>query len=77
MRKMDRAQLNRAYINTFLRQRELILNDIKDFLKAILDCLIDNSISVQIGRNLSPFIESLCLLHALYGYPMDGGEGKS
>ena len=84
-------QMKQAYRNLykkFKKHRNSILEDIKNFLRNALECLHKlNStvkekerVTVKISERLHRLIKSLCLIHALYGYPGelgDNAEGKS
>ena len=68
--------------DAFQIERSSILKDIEDFLFIALNCLhaffhlhpdVDTVISVDYVRRL---IKSLCLIHALYGYPVAIGKEK-
>jgi hypothetical protein len=69
----------------FLRERSRIFKDIKQFLSVVLKCCLQfgkmakdsstkSQIAAKIRINLPPLIESLCLIHALYGYPDSSGD---
>ena len=68
--------------DTFRIERSSILKDIKDFLFIALNFVhksfqlnpdLDTVINVEYVRRL---IKSLCLIHALYGYPVANGKEK-
>lgn len=68
--KMDRAEDEIPY---FKRERTNVFRDIKQFLMMTLTYFEEmeqlNFTPDVIAANLRPLIESLSLLHALYGYP--------
>ena len=89
---MDRSQCVQEIFDSFLGERKKILNDIEDFLEMALNhlnhCANRNEIEIptamishQIDIYLGSFLKSLCLIHALYGYPKkksdEEEEGKS
>ena len=59
----------------FLDERSSILNDIKQFLHIVLSFQQESiklaGVSLP-GEDVQKFIKSLCLIHALYGYPGEG-----
>jgi hypothetical protein len=63
------------WFHDFLEERGAILEDIREFLRAVLlYCLdmednLDFKPNVIANENLVSLIESLCLIHGLYGYP--------
>jgi hypothetical protein len=63
----------------FLKERGNIHKDIKDFLAMTLKfCNFIPKTFNELGRKkLHSLIESLCLIHALYGYPNSDKIGKS
>jgi hypothetical protein len=73
------------YFQKFLEERCSIHKDIKDFLYMVLKCCLkleetasDSAVSSQkfteTSEKLQSLIKSLCLIHALYGYPNETGK---
>ncbi len=66
--------INEKY-GEFTEERGTVFNDIEQFLQMILVYFEDMEENRKFKRHviatakLQPLIESLCLLHALYGYP--------
>ena len=63
----------------FTEERGKALNDIEQFLQMILAYFEDMEEKRgfkkdAIVKELQPLIKSLCLLHALYGYPKKNDE---
>ena len=71
------------FFKSFRKRRAKVFNNIKEFLRKALDCLRHKYLIIgsKIGQHLVAFIKSLCLIHALYGYPGetpdDVSKGKS
>ena len=80
------------FYKKFRKHRNKILQDINNFLINALKCLhelnstvneresVTSTILPKIYEHLNRLIKSLCLIHALYGYPGESGdnpEGKS
>ena len=68
----ESADAQNKPLQDFLEDRSLILTDIKDFLYIALQCL-DTCLVEDldtIGLHVSRLVKSLCLVHALYGYPV-------
>ena len=76
--KMDRAE---DEIPDFKDERKNVFRDIKQFLMMTLTYFEEmetkwNFLPHVLAANRGPLIESLCLLHALYGYPADPSTGN-
>jgi hypothetical protein len=80
VRKMDSEEHN--WFQAFLRERSRILEDIREFLRAVLLYCLDMEDDFQrdviASENLvSSLIESLCLIHGLYGYPAESNRSSA
>ncbi|XP_028399249.1 uncharacterized protein LOC114522705 [Dendronephthya gigantea] len=82
-RKDMNLDVNRKF-NKFLLERSKILDDIKQFLNMVLTFLsqfphgkwkkIKKSKGFKVQESLAKLMESLCFMHALYGYPKSNPE---
>ena len=70
-----------ASFKGFLKERSMILSDIKQFLSMVFQyCLYmekntkSRHIGAKIRTHLPVLMESVCLIHALYGYPDSSGN---
>ncbi|CAB4037641.1 Hypothetical predicted protein, partial [Paramuricea clavata] len=73
----------RNLFQDFLTDRSTILEDIREFLSVVLMyCLnmedeLDCPRDVIATKNVSSLIESLCLIHGLYGYPAKSNSSEN
>lgn len=68
-----KEELSNKLFQKFKQQRSKIVKDIELFLTKVLECLNklkeEGLVTIAIGERLDRLIKSLCLIHALYGYP--------
>jgi hypothetical protein len=75
----DTAKKNR--FPDFVGERSKILEDIRQFLQVVLLYCLDMEDTWKFSRdviatkNLEVLVESLCLIHGLYGYPAMSNTG--
>lgn len=63
---------------SFYKERGTVLNDIDQFLAMVFRFLklVEGSLDIDNRlQNLHLLLESLCLIHGLYGYPANGDDG--
>jgi hypothetical protein len=80
VREMGSEEQNR--FRNFLIERTRILQDIRQFLRAVLLYFLDMEDNMNFQRdviatkNASSLIESLCLIHGLYCYPAESNRSS-
>jgi hypothetical protein len=84
MASESEEQNNQFYFQKFQEEHSSIHKDIVDFVYMVLKCCstlekdFDSNVVSQMftktSEKLQSLIKSLCLIHALYGYPNETGK---